>query len=96
MNRKPFLYIFVGVIVAGLLFLGIGLAVHFGVSGNAVATIVSLFAMIAGGIMAAIGVISLLVCLLFVVFGKKSSPADDEKTAKTELTSAEEEEKNEE
>lgn len=95
MNRKPFLYIFVGVIVAGLLFLGIGLAVHFGVSGNAVATIVSLFAMIAGGIMAAIGVISLLVCLLFVVFGKKSSPAD-EKTAKTELTSAEEEEKNEE
>lgn len=91
MNRKPFLYIFAGVIAAGVLFLGVGLAVHFGVSGNAVATVVSLFAMIAGGIMAAIGLISLLVCLLFVIFGKKKSHEEEEQCEVAELTSAERE-----
>lgn len=70
MNSKTFLYIFAGVIAAGVICLGVGLAVHFSVSGNPVVTIVSLFASIAGGIMTGIGLISLLICLLFMVFGK--------------------------
>ncbi len=70
MNKKTFLYIFAGVVAAGILCLVIGLIVHYAVSANAIVTIVSLFAMIAGGIMAGIGLIALLICLLLIVFAK--------------------------
>lgn len=70
MNKKSFLFIFLGVVVAGLICLGVGLAVYFLVSGNAVVTVVSLFASIAGGIMAGAGLIALLMCLAIMTFGR--------------------------
>ncbi|MGN1061417.1 MAG: hypothetical protein ACI4QN_06770 [Candidatus Coproplasma sp.] len=81
MNKhKTFLFIFLGVIVAGLLCLGAALIVRATVTGNAVVTIVTLFALIAGGIMAGIGLISLLICLLLMVFSK-----GDKRIAEQEL-----------
>lgn len=70
MNKKPFLFIFLGVVAAGLICLGAGLAVYFSVSGNAVVSVVSLFASIAGGIMSGAGLIALLICLLVIILGK--------------------------
>lgn len=73
MNKKPFLFIFAGVVAAGLLCLIVGLIVFYAVTGNAVATIVSLFAIIAGSIMGGIGLISLLIVILLTVIGRKKA-----------------------
>lgn len=72
MNRKTFLYIFSGVVTAGLICLVAGLIVFYTVKENAVATIVSLFAIIAGAIMAGIGLVVVAVILILIKTSGKS------------------------
>ena len=81
-QKKIFVYIFAGVIAAGALVLGAGFIVRALVTGNAVVTVVTLFAIIAGAIMLGLGLISMLICLLFMTFsiGKKSKEVEDETT----------------
>ncbi len=83
MNKKKiFVCIFAGVIAAGALVLGAGFIVRALVTGNAVVTVVTLFAIIAGAIMLGLGLISMLICLLIMTFsiGKKSKEVEDETT----------------
>lgn len=83
MNKKKiFVCIFAGVIAAGALVLGAGFIVRALVTGNAVVTVVTLFAIIAGTIMLGLGLISMLICLLIMTFsiGKKSKEVEDETT----------------
>lgn len=83
MNKKKiFVCIFAGVIAAGALVLGAGFIVRALVTGNAVVTVVTLFAIIAGAIMLGLGLISMLICLLIMTFsiGKKSKDVEDETT----------------
>ena len=83
MNKKKiFVCIFAGVMAAGALVLGAGFIVRALVTGNAVVTVVTLFAIIAGAIMLGLGLISMLICLLIMTFsiGKKSKEVEDETT----------------
>lgn len=83
MNKKKiFVCIFAGVIAAGALVLGAGFIVRALVTGNAVVTVVTLFAIIAGAIMLGLGLISMLICLLIMTFsiGKKSKEVEDKTT----------------
>lgn len=79
MKKNPFPYIFAGVVTAGLICLIIGVIVYFTVKGNAVVTVVSLFAIIAGAILSVIGLISLLISILTVIL-KKNKNQNIEKT----------------
>lgn len=69
-KRKAFVWIFVGVIAAGVLVLGVGLILNKLIVNNPVITVVTLFAMFAGGIMAGLGLIALLISLLLLTFKK--------------------------
>ncbi len=57
MARKTVLNIAFGILAAGLVCLIIGLSVFFALPENVISRIVSLFAMIMGGIMAAVGLV---------------------------------------
>lgn len=76
MNKKTFLFIFAGAVAAGLVCLIAGLIVFYTVKDNAVATIVSLFAIIAGAIMTIIGVITLVIIVLTIVLTKHKPDSD--------------------
>lgn len=81
MNKKTFLFIFAGAAAAGLVCLIAGLIVFYTVKDNAVATVVSLFAIIAGAIMAIIGVITLLIIALTIILAKRKPDKSDEENA---------------
>lgn len=55
MTRKTVLYIACGILAAGLVCLIVGLSVFLAIPDNVISRIVSLFAMIMGGIMTAVG-----------------------------------------
>lgn len=71
-KKKTFAYIFAGVMAAGILTVGIAFLVRTLVTGNPVVTIVTLFAIFAGALMAGLGLIALLICLLLLTFSKGS------------------------
>ncbi|MGN0812711.1 MAG: hypothetical protein ACI4MQ_04280 [Candidatus Coproplasma sp.] len=77
MNKKiAFVWIFAGVVAAGLLVLAAAFIVRALITGNAVVTVVTLFAIIAGAIMAGLGLIALLICLLLLLFSKGGDNKD--------------------
>lgn len=87
MDKKiAFVWIFVGVIAAGALVLGIGFIVHAFVTGNAVVTIITLFAVIAGAIMMGLGLIAMLICLLLITFGVGRKLKDKKNEAQPQNT----------
>ncbi|MGN0824345.1 MAG: hypothetical protein ACI4MB_04675 [Candidatus Coproplasma sp.] len=81
-KKKVFVCIFAGVMAAGALVLGAGFIVRALVTGNAVVTVVTLFAIIAGAIMLGLGLISMLICLLIMTFsiGKKIKEVEENTT----------------
>ncbi|MGN0808224.1 MAG: hypothetical protein ACI4MN_07255 [Candidatus Coproplasma sp.] len=89
-NKKAFVYIFAGVIAAGLLCLGVAFIVSACVPNNAIVTIVTLFAKFAGGIMAGVGFIAELISLVILLFSKKPKEKDEgdseNQTAETQNT----------
>lgn len=76
-NKKTFVYIFAGVIAAGILCLGIAFIVSACVSNNPIVTVVTLFAKFAGGIMAGVGFIAELISLVILLFSKKPKEKDE-------------------
>ncbi len=81
MNKKTFLFIFAGAVAAGLVCLIAGLIVFYTVKDNAVAAIVSLFAIIAGALMTIIGVITLLIIALTIILAKPKHDKGDEENS---------------
>lgn len=76
-KKKTFAFVFAGVVAAGLLTLAIAFIVRAAVTGNPVVTVVSLFAIFAGALMAGLGLIALLICLLLLTFSKGSKPKNE-------------------
>lgn len=95
-KKKVFVCIFAGVIAAGALVLGAGFIVRSLVTGNAVVTVVTLFAIIAGAIMLGLGLFSMLICLLLMTFniGKKIKEVEEKTTKEIAQKSDEKSEEN--
>lgn len=92
-KKKTFICIFAGVIAAGALVLGASFIVRALITDNAVVTVVTLFGIIAGAIMAGLGLISMLICLLLLPLGKGKRKAEqdeaEEQSADSEQLSTE-------
>jgi len=78
MNRQLIFYLACGITAAGLLCLIVGLIVYFATKSGLATMIFSLFAIIAGGIMTAVGVIILISVLIAKLVGKRKNSSDDE------------------
>ena len=73
MNKKAIVAVLCGVLAAGLLFIVVGLIVHFTAKSNVVAHIVGLFIIASGIILAAAAILALTVALLVILITKNKN-----------------------